>query len=441
MQSGATTGRASAIPTSATERRLTPSPPTATAYRSPPCFTVPELKLCPVYPARRRWLMQRAWFRRSQRGRVLAALFLLLIPAFALTAFTTRAYRGEQQRLAAESARRAASARSASGRAADAVNEFRTAMSLAPTRPAPAAPRAGAGVRRARRRSARAPAHAARACARRRGDQPGARAACRPCCATCRGPRATTAMPSRARGRPRPTRTGARRDSSWPICSCATAPRPQAEAELIALAADLPPDAALHVRVGDLLHARASRAPRVRRLCRRPAIRAGNVRARQGAGESAFELANYVTARRYFGGCHRRRTRQHARARPARDRRRGARARSVRPRPGRPRAGPACAARLRDRVEAAGRVRRGGRVSPSIAACSRRRSAAALGRGDTRSRRGCRVPLLSRDPDLLDQVMDLVFRTEEACEDRCAGGRRADQALVLIARDRRATER
>ena len=43
----------------------------------------------------------RSWL--SERNRVLLALFLLLIPAFALTALTTRAYRREQQRLAAAS--------------------------------------------------------------------------------------------------------------------------------------------------------------------------------------------------------------------------------------------------------------------------------------------------------------------------------------------------
>jgi hypothetical protein len=48
---------------------------------------------------------------------------------------------------------------------------------------------------------------------------------------------------------------------------------------------------------------------------------------------------------------------------------------------------------------------------------------------------------LSRDLDLLDRVMDLVFRIEEACEARCGPADRADEALVLIARDRRATER
>jgi len=49
---------------------------------------------------------------------------------------------------------------------------------------------------------------------------------------------------------------------------------------------------------------------------------------------------------------------------------------------------------------------------------------------------------IARDPDLLDQVMDLVFRVEEITGRRCGEAQdRADQALVLIARDRRATER
>ena len=76
----------------------------------------------------------RAWLRRSHRTRVLFGLFLLLMPAFALTAFTTRAYRSEQQRLAAESSHRGDRALR-DGRPAEAIDELRTAMSLAPTRP------------------------------------------------------------------------------------------------------------------------------------------------------------------------------------------------------------------------------------------------------------------------------------------------------------------
>jgi hypothetical protein len=53
-----------------------------------------------------------------------------------------------------------------------------------------------------------------------------------------------------------------------------------------------------------------------------------------------------------------------------------------------------------------------------------------------------KVSTMSRDPDALERVMDLVFRVEDGCEARCGeAGHGSDQALVLIARDRRATER
>jgi hypothetical protein len=53
-----------------------------------------------------------------------------------------------------------------------------------------------------------------------------------------------------------------------------------------------------------------------------------------------------------------------------------------------------------------------------------------------------KVNTLLRDPDAMERVMDLVFRVEDACEARCGeAGHGSDQALVLIARGRRATER
>ena len=213
----------------------------------------------------------------------------------------------------------------------------------------------------------------------------------------------------------------------------------QAEAELIALAADLPPDAALHVRVGDLL----LQAQLTRRAFEvyTAALRfdPSSMRARQGAGESAFALANYVTARRYFAAV-------------------------VATEPGN--------THVRGRLETVGAVlgldpfgrglaarERARRASLGFEIASKRLAACAGTQGvsleeapahDDVQRLSAeahelaprvRVLLMSRDPDLLDQVMDLVFRTEEACEARCGPAGGADQALVLIARDRRATER
>jgi predicted Zn-dependent protease len=379
----------------------------------------------------------RAWLRRSQRGRVLVALFLLLIPAFALTAFTTRAYRSEQQRLATESAARGERALG-NGRAADAVNEFRTAMSLAPTR-----------QRRLRlaqalasaERDAEARAHlltlresapgdgvinlelaqlAARA-----GDVPAATRYYRD---AIEG--AWTAAPDMRRRQARLELADLLVHHGTPA---------QAEAELIALAADLPPDAGLHVRVGDLLMQAqlTRRAFEVYTAALR--LEPSNVRARQGAGESAFALANYVTARRYLmavieaeaGNTH-----------------------------------------VRQRLETVGAVlgldpfgrglaarERARRTSASFEIASTRLAACAGAHGVSLDQSATgdelrqlsaevqtiaprvQVNALARDPDLLDQVMELAFRAEEASQARCGRGGVSDEALLLIARDRRATER
>ena len=379
----------------------------------------------------------RAWFRRSHRGRVLLALFLLLIPAFALTAFTTRAYRGEQQRLATESFGRGERAR-AGGRAADAVNELRTAMSLAPTRQrrlrlAQALATAG--------RDAEARAHLLTL----RESAPGdgvinlelAQLATR----GGNVPEATRYYRDAIEGAwtaaPDLRRRQARLELADLLVHHGTPA--QAEAELIALAADLPADAGLHVRVGDLLMQAqlARRAFEVYTAALRFAP--ANVRARQGAGESAFGLANYVTARRYLTAV-------------------------IDAEPGN--------THVRERLETIGavlgldpfsrrlasreRARRAGAgfeiASARLAAC-----AAAHGisldqgaRGDELQQLSAeertiaprvQVKALARDPDLLDEVMDLVFRAEEASQARCGRGGVFDEALVLIARDRRATER
>ena len=153
-------------------------------------------------------------------------------------------------------------------------------------------------------------------------------------------------------------------------------PPAAAEGELIALAADLPPDPGLHVRVGDLL----MEAQQVRRAfdVYTAALRLdpASVRAAQGAGESAFpgQLRDRPTLLR--AGCGRGAW-QHTRARAARGRHRGDRPRSVPPRPQRPGTGTPRGRRVRDRVEAARGVRRRGgrphserRPSSRIAWCA-----------------------------------------------------------------------
>jgi tetratricopeptide (TPR) repeat protein len=389
----------------------------------------------------------REWFRRSRRGRVLLGLFLLLLPAFTLTAFTTRTYRREQQRLAADySARGERALRD--GRPAAAIEELRTAMSLVPTRPRRlrlAQALAAAG------RDAEARAHLLTL----REGAPGdgvinlelARVAARDGNVADAAHYYRNAIEGAWDAAPDRHRRDARLELADLLVRRGTPA--QAEAELITLAADLPQDAALHVRVGDLL----MQAQQVRRAfdvyVAALRVEPAHTRATQGAGEAAFRLANYVTARRFF-------TRV-AGAESGNAYVRG-RLETVNAVIGLDPFGRGLAARERARRAALAfdiATRR-------LGACHDAQGPSAPGNGtDTAPSGGAageglaqlaaeahaldrRVhsDALSRDADLRDEVMDLVFRIEEGCDARCgAAGHGSDEALVLIARDRRATER
>jgi tetratricopeptide (TPR) repeat protein len=73
-----------------------------------------------------------------------------------------------------------------------------------------------------------------------------------------------------------------------------------AEAELIALAGDLPEDAALHVRVGNMFLATSDVERALRQFERALALSPRLEAALLGAGEACFELARYEEARPYL---------------------------------------------------------------------------------------------------------------------------------------------
>ena len=405
----------------------------------------------------------RSWL--SERNRVLLALFLLLIPAFALTALTTRAYRREQQRLAAQASTDGEIALR-HGRAGDAVVALRTAMSLAATRSRRlrlAQALAAAG------RDAEARAHLLTL----REGTPGdglinlelARLAAR----DADVPHAARYYRDAIEGAWDRAPDTRRREARLELADLLVrhGPRAAAEGELIALAADLPPDPGLHIRVGDLL----MEAQQVRRAfdVYTAALRLdpASVRAAQGAGESAFALANYVTARRYFA--------QVAAAEPTNTHVLGrlevvtavigldpfARGLSARERARRATVAfetatkrlAACADAVGAPIQNVAPPRESPGVRPPGIGGDARNPAETStepGRDELQDLAAGAQALapqaqpiaIARDPDLLDQVMDLVFRVEEITARRCGEAQdRADQALVLIARDRRATER
>jgi tetratricopeptide (TPR) repeat protein len=373
----------------------------------------------------------------SRRARVLTALFVLLIPAFAATAFTTRAYRAERERLAEETFARGEGAL-ARGHAGEAVTELRTALSLAPTRARRlrlAQALAAAG------RTAEARAHLLTL----RETTPGdglinlelARLAARDADVS----RATRYYRDAIEGAWQTTPDAYRRTARLELGELLVqrGTPAQAEGELIALAADLPPDASLHVRLGDLLM--EARLPRRAFDLYTTALRLDprNIRARQGAGEASFTQQNYVTARRYYAGVaavepgntyvHGRLETVNAiigldpfaRGLGSRERaRRAALAFDIASR------------RLADCARALGIALDSGASGDAL------QQLAAEARTLTS---GVGVAPLARDPDLLDRTMDLVFRLEETCEARCGRASGQNEALVLIARDRRGTER
>jgi tetratricopeptide (TPR) repeat protein len=378
---------------------------------------------------------------------VLFGLFLLLLPGFALTAFTTRGYRAEQQRLAAESSHRGDSALR-NGHPAEAIDELRTAMSLAPTRPRRlrlAQALAAAG------RDAEARAHLLTL----REDAPGdgvinlelARLAGRDGDVMSASHYYRNAIEGAWDTAPERNRREVRLELAELLVRHGTPT--QAEAELITLAADMPRDPALHVRVGDLLM-QAQQAPRAfdvytAALQIDPASR----RALQGAGESAFRMANYVTARRYFEGVASTEPGNgHVRGRldtitavltmdpfrrglPARERaRRAVLAFEI------------ASSRLQACSASLGIALPGAQASPPDPEAPNADGLQRLALELRDTAPIVKVNTMSRDPDALERVMDVVFRVEDACEARCGeAGHGSDQALVLIARGRSATER
>jgi tetratricopeptide (TPR) repeat protein len=373
----------------------------------------------------------------SRRARVLTALFALLVPAFAVTAFTTRSYHAEQERLAGETFARGERALG-QGHAGEAVTELRTALSLTPTRPR-------------RLRLAQALAADGRVAEARahlltlRETAPGdgvinlelARLAAR----ENDIPRATRYYRDAIEGAWQTTPDAQRRSARLELGELLVrqGTPAQAEGELIALAADLPPDPSLHVRLGDLLM--AAQLPRRAFDLYTSALRLEprNIRARQGAAEAAFGLQNYVTARRYYAAV--------AAVEPGNTYVRG-RLETVNAIIG-----------LDPFARGLGSYERARRAALAYDIASRRLAACAEAQGvpldpgaagdDLQQfaaeaqvlRRRVRIGPLARDPDLLDQTMDLVFRIEEAADARCGRAAGQDEALVLIARDRRSTER
>jgi tetratricopeptide (TPR) repeat protein len=206
----------------------------------------------------------------------------------------------------------------------------------------------------------------------------------------------------------------------------------QAQAELIALTADLPSDPALETRVGALLlkageyeHA----APLFRQALR---LRPNYGPALEGAGEASFEMGNYRDARRYLA-CAKREG--------------------------------ALSAQSQSRLETATLILESDPLAPRLSGQERatrallaftqsmqRLSGCATARGgsfgndqqqsDLQRMHALALALrpkvhernLARDPDLLIKVTDLVFEIEKVTERACGEPQGVDLALLLLSR-------
>jgi tetratricopeptide (TPR) repeat protein len=206
----------------------------------------------------------------------------------------------------------------------------------------------------------------------------------------------------------------------------------QAQAELIALTADLPPDPALETQVATLLLETAEyehAAPLFRQVLR---LRPNYAQALEGAGEASFEMGNYRDARRYL----------------ARAKREGA-----------------LSPQSQSRLETATLILESDPLAPRLSGQERatravhaftqsmeRLSGCAAARGvslengpqqsDLRKVNALALALqpkvrernLARDPDLLLMVTDMVFEIEKVTERVCGEPQGVDLALLLLSR-------
>ena len=222
--------------------------------------------------------------------------------------------------------------------------------------------------------------------------------------------------------------------------------RPQAQSELLAVAAFLPSDPTLHLRVADLL-AEAQDYPdalaeyeRVLRLDR------GNLAALAGAGEAAYRAGRYRTAQRYLQL-----------------------ALDAKPQDSTLRYLQSSATLILETDPFVHRIsdaERNRRIATAFATAGTRLAACAQQRGINLNATNSAVPsssppsaLTALEPrwvatrreiprlrsagetDLPDVIMDLVFQIEQQTAEDCGEPQGADEALLLISRDREIADR
>jgi tetratricopeptide (TPR) repeat protein len=206
----------------------------------------------------------------------------------------------------------------------------------------------------------------------------------------------------------------------------------QAQAELIALAADLPGDPALETQVGALL-LRAAEYEHAARLFRQALrLRPNYTPALEGAGEASFAMGRYSDARRYLA----RASRQSALSTQSQSHLEVATL-IVESDP--------LAPRLSGQERALRTLQAFTQSMERLSGCAAARGVSmenGLQQSDLQKlhalasalRPKVRVPKLARDPDLVEKVTDLVFEIEKATERECGEPQGLDLALLLLSR-------
>ncbi len=212
-----------------------------------------------------------------------------------------------------------------------------------------------------------------------------------------------------------------------------------AQAQLIALTAELPPDSDLQPRVARMLLA-AGAADRALQLFRdRLSRHPRDVDALVGAGEAAFATSDYPATRRYLTAAARDTTLDRT-ARDALDT--SSAIQTLNP--------------FERRLSSSERTQRAflafRQARERLTACAADAhvtlddptstdSLAVLNASADALEPAVRKPAFARDSDLLEEVMTLVFRIETTTAERCGSPNGPDRALLLLAGQERTTER
>jgi predicted Zn-dependent protease len=231
-----------------------------------------------------------------------------------------------------------------------------------------------------------------------------------------------------------------RRDVRFELCEflLGRGLKSEAQAALIELAANLPKDAQLHVRVGDLFLKASDYSRALNQFRAALDMFSRDEGALAGAGEAAFQMADYRAARRYLDRAVRLNPENASTAQLLETTNLTL---SIDP----------LARGLSARERAARAVRAYGQAATRLEICAEKRKEVIGGPeagGEIQAltervraiRPKVRAGSLVRDSDLLMQTTDLVFEVEQAAERECGPATGLDLALLLLARQREGAE-